>query len=309
MVTYRAPEALRATLAALARHAPEVSVTLVDTGPAGAPVPVGHPRLRLRSVPNHSYAHAVNTGLRATRAPLVATMNADVVVGPDTFAALVAAFDDPRVAAAGPVARTPAGGVQDMGLPYRLHHARLRRAAAGVPDGRAWVSVPWLSGCLLLVRRSAVARVGGMDPRLRFYNEDLEWCLRLRSGGHRCALVATEVVHLGGAATPNDPRFLLEGLRGGYQLTRRGAPPTVRWLHRWGVAGAAALYARTARDPAARASWREVARRFAAGDLDRSPFGAVLDASDAPPAATAGAGPGASPSAGLSRPPRDREER
>jgi hypothetical protein len=47
-------------------------------------------------------------------------------------------------------------------------------------------------------------------------------------GGYRCALVATEVIHVGGSSTPPEGRFLIEGLRGGYALTRRGAPPAVR---------------------------------------------------------------------------------
>lgn len=311
VVSYRAPEALRATLDALARHACDVPVTLVETGPAATWTASPHARLRRVRAPNHSYAHAVNVGLRATAAPLVATMNADVVIGPDTLTRLAAAFGDPRVVAAGPVARTPGGTVQDQGWPYRRHHARLRRAIARRGAARAWVSVPWLSGCLLVVRREALARVGGMDPRLRFYNEDLEWCRRLRAAGGRCALVATEVVHLGGAATPRDPRFQFEGLRGGYQLTRRSAPPIVRWLHRWGVAAVAAVAARAVGDPRSRASWAEVARRFAANDLDDSPFGPTLDGpleaeAEAPAARLRTGRSGAAP---LSPPPRARAGR
>ena len=282
IVHHRTPALLRDTLARLAEHAAERPVTVVDTAPdpeLPAHLARAHPRLRWLPAPNHSYAHAVNLGLKATTAPLVATMNADVLVGPRTLADLTAPFADPAVALAGPVARTAAGRVQDQGLPYRVHLARLRlRAAAGPADGRPapWVPVPWLSGCLLVVRRTAVARVGGMDGRLRFYNEDLEWGLRVRAAGWRCAWVATEVVHLGGIATPPDGRFLLEGLRGGYALTRRHAPPWMRVAHRWAVAAAAHGAAALARDPARRADWREVGRRFARAELDASPFGATL---------------------------------
>lgn len=296
IVHHRTPGPLRATLERLALHAPAVPVTVVDTAldeAVVAEVGSAHPLLAWRGVQNHSYAHAVNSGLKATSAPLVAIMNADVLVGPDTIADLLAAFDDPRVALAGPVARTPDGRVQDQGLPYRLQHARLRRRARRAPQQRrppVAVFVPWLSGCLLVARRAAVERFGGMDGRLRFYNEDLEWCLRARSAGWHCALVATEVVHLGGAATPDDPRFLIEGLRGGYALTRRAGGPLVRLAHRWLVAMAAGVRARLARDPGRRATWREVARRFAHDDLDEGPFGATL-------------------SSGVSRPPPDRAER
>jgi GT2 family glycosyltransferase len=288
IVHHRTPGPLGATLAHLAAHAPAVPVTVVDTALDEAVVAdlgSAHPRLAWRGAPNHSYAHAVNTGLKSTNAPLVAVMNADVLVGPSTIADLCAAFDDPRVALAGPVARTPAGRVQDQGLPYRLHHARLRWRSRRAPSGRApaHVDVPGLSGCLLVARRAAVEQIGGMDGRLRFYNEDLEWGLRARATGWRCALVASEVVHLGGAATPADGRFLIEGLRGGYALTRRTAGPVVRWAHRWSVAAAAALGALLAREPRRRATWREVARRFARADLDDGPFGDTLSGELSPP--------------------------
>jgi GT2 family glycosyltransferase len=281
IVHHRTPGPLRATLESLAAHAPAVPVTVVDTAldaTVAAELASAHPGAAWRGAPNHSYAHAVNTGLKATTAPLVVVMNADVLVGPHTIADLCTAFRDPRVALAGPVARTPAGHVQDQGLPYRLHHARLRwrsRRARG-DRASAIVRVPWLSGCLLVARRAAIDRIGGMDGRLRFYNEDLEWGLRARAAGWRCALVATEVVHLGGAATPDDGRFLVEGLRGGYALPRRTAVPLVRWAHRWLVAAAARVAAWRARDPKRGAAWREVARRFAHGDLDDGPFGDTL---------------------------------
>jgi N-acetylglucosaminyl-diphospho-decaprenol L-rhamnosyltransferase len=209
----------------------------------------------------------------------------------------LAPFDDPRVALTGPLARTPDGRIQDQGLPYRLHVARIRWRGQTPrhPPATPWVAAPWLSGCLLVVRRDALARVGGMDGSLRFYNEDLEWGRRCRASGYLCALVATEVIHVGGASTPPQGRFLVEGLRGGYAIARRTAPPLVRLLHRWGVAAFAWGQSRLARDAARRATWLEVLRRFAGHDLDESPFGATLDepASPAPAGADAiGGAPG-----------------
>lgn len=282
VVHHRTPTLLARTLEALADHRPDAPVVVVDTAlDRSLPRQLEgvHPALRWRAAANHSYAHAVNVGVRATAAPLLAVMNADVVVGPDTFAALEAAFEEPRVALAGPLARTPAGRLQDQGVPYRAHVARLRWRSRGAGGGaRAAVDVPWLSGCLLVVRRAAVADVGGMDGALRFFNEDVEWAQRLRAAGWRCRLVATEVLHVGGAATPPDGRFLIEGLRGGYALTRRTAPRWARSAHRWGVAGYAAVAAFATADPTRRATWRDVARRFARHDLDASPFGSTLDA-------------------------------
>jgi N-acetylglucosaminyl-diphospho-decaprenol L-rhamnosyltransferase len=279
IVHHRTPTLLLSALELLARHAPGVPVTIVDTAfDASLPQQLDgvHPHLRWLPAENHSYAHAVNLGLRATTSPLVASMNADVFVGARTLEDLAAAFADPSVALAGPIARTPSGAVQDLGLPYRRHLAHLRWRGRDRAGAAGWISVPWLSGCLLVARRAALARCGGMDGSLRFYNEDLEWGRRCRAAGYRCALVDTEVVHVGGAATPPDGRFLIEGLRGGYALSRRYAPPTVRALHRWAIAGFASGAAHLARDEGRRATWREVARRFVRHALDAAPFGATL---------------------------------
>ncbi len=291
VVHHRTPTLLARTLEQLAAHRPDAPVLVVDTAlDPSLPRQLDgvHPDLRWCAAANHSYAHAVNVGLKHTRAPLVAVMNADVEVRDRTLDHLVAAFDDPKVALAGPLARTPAGHLQDLGLPYRWHVARLRwLARRGRPPlgavSAATVAVPWLSGCLLVVRRAAVARVGGMDGGLRFFNEDVEWAQRFRGADGRCLLVATEVLHVGGAATPPDGRFLIEGLRGGYALTRRAAPRWLRAAHRWAVAGYAAVFGLVAHDADGRATWREVRRRFAHHELDASPFGQTLDAAVTPP--------------------------
>ena len=280
VIHHATPTLLARCLEALADHAPDVDVRVVDTAfdPSLARLLDGaHPRLTWTAVPNHSLAAGVNAALRRATRPFIAHMNADVFVGAGTLEALLAAMDDETVAMAGPLALTEAGAVQDLGLPYRWHYARVRWQRRHASRTPAAVDVPWLSGCLQLVRLSAVQRVGGMDASLRFYNEDLEWCLRLRRAGYRCRLVGTEVVHQGGAATPAGPRFLVEGLRGGYVVSRRYAPPLVRAGHRLAVALSAEVATRAASDGARRSAWREVARRFRANDLDRSGFGATLD--------------------------------
>jgi N-acetylglucosaminyl-diphospho-decaprenol L-rhamnosyltransferase len=279
VIHHATPTVLARCLEALAVHAPHLDVRVVDTAyDPSLPRQLDglHPRLTWTAAPNHSLAAGVNTALRLARRPFLAHMNADVFVAAGTFDDLLGAMDDPQVALAGPLAMTPAGVVQDLGVPYRRHYARLRWQGRRATASTAAVDVPWLSGCLQLVRLAAARRLGGMDASLRFYNEDLEWCLRLRRGGYRCRLVATEVVHLGGASTPSGPRFLLEGLRGGFVLSRRYAPPIVRLAHRLGVIAAAEIAARTAGEPERQEAWREVSRRFRSYELERSAFGPTL---------------------------------
>jgi N-acetylglucosaminyl-diphospho-decaprenol L-rhamnosyltransferase len=279
VVHHRVPAVLARCLEALAEAVPDVRVRVVDTAfdPSLAHQLDGvHPRLCWTAVPNHSLAAAVNAALRSSAAEVVAHMNADVFVRRDTFPELLEALDRPGVGMVGPVARTADGRLQDMGVPYRWHYARLAWARRRRNGASAAVDVPWLPGFLQVVPREVVRRLGGMDTSLRFYNEDLEWCLRLRRAGYRCRLVGTEVVHLGGASTPRVPRFLAEGVRGGYVVARRYAPPLVRAGHRLSVLAAAEVASRTVRDPERRHAWREIARRFRTADVSPSSFGATL---------------------------------
>jgi GT2 family glycosyltransferase len=199
-------------------------------------------------------------------------MNADVLIEADTLTALAAPFHDPAVAATGPLVRRPDGRLQDQGPAHRLRASGLRGRGPHVTR-----DVPWLSGCMIALRRSAVRDVGGFDPSLRFFNEDLDWGLRARARGWRSVLVGAEVEHVGGASTPGAGRFRVEGLRGGMVVARRFAPPAQRELHRVAVYAYAALRARTgpARD---RAAWAAAARMMRRGAFDASPFGATLDA-------------------------------
>lgn len=283
IVHHRTPALLAQSLERLARFAPDVPVRVVDTAfDASLAVQLdgAHPALEWLPFVNHSYAAAVNAAAKRATRPLLLQLNADVLVGERTIPALLRALDDPRVAVAGPLPTTPDGGLQDMGLPYRWHYARARwRHAQHGPD--AAVDVPWLAGCAQLLRLAALRAVGGFDQRLRFYNEDLEWCLRVRRAGWRCRLVATEVVHVGGAATPMNLAFVHEGLRGGYAITRRYAPAWFRPLHRYGLATTAWSLSVIAREAALRGAWRALARRSASDRLERSRFGAELGREDA----------------------------
>ncbi len=285
IIHHRTPALLAQSLERLTRYAPDVPVRVVDTAfDASLAVQLdgAHPALEWLPLANHSYATAVNAAAKRATRPLLLQLNADVLVGERTIPALLRALDDPQVAAAGPLPLTTGGSAQDMGIPYRWHYARARWQRAQRGPGAA-VDVPWLAGCAQLLRLAALRAVGGFDQRLRFYNEDLEWCLRVRRAGWRCRLVATDVVHVGGAATPANLAFLHEGLRGGYAITRRYGPAWFRPLHRYGLATAAWSLALVAREDAARGAWRALARRSASDRLERSRFGAELGQDDAGP--------------------------
>jgi GT2 family glycosyltransferase len=276
VIHYQTPALLADCLQRVRQAAPGARLLVIDTGDT-APLPQDWPQLNpgveLLRRPNRGYAAAVNAAIRTCSSPFLVQMNADVLVGPDTFRSLLRVLEQ-GVALAGPSVVTGSGGRQDQGLPYRWHYWRLkRRRGAASP---AWLPVRWLSGCLQAVRLDAVETAGGMDESFRFYNEDVEWCLRLRQHGLTCALVDTEVTHLAGSSTPSRPEFIVEGLRGGYLVTRAYGLPLAAAAQRGFVLLWALAASLLAPGAVQRTAFRQVLRMFWRGSFHESPFGATL---------------------------------
>lgn len=278
IVHYRTPDLLRRCLERVELFLPEVPVLVVDADSGDGTLEWlarDRPWVRAYASANHSMASALNHGLKKAESPFILQMNADVFLEANTVPELLGVLQaSPDIGMVGPRCRTAQGRWQPQGWLYRRYHAWLDLSR------RRSVRVRWLSGCCQLLRREALARVGGMDSSFRFYNEDSEWCLRLRQAGYEVHLVDTAVTHVGGASTPADPRFVLEGLRGGMQLSRRFQPPLYRRAHRQVVLRYSQLASRLSRTDAKRELFAAISRLFRNGTFDESPFGSTLNSSN-----------------------------
>lgn len=177
--------------------------------------------LSLRSLSrgeNGGFARACNEGWRAGSAPFVLFLNPDAIIDEHSLRVLLEAIRaDDRIGAAAP---------KILGLDGSLHHS-LRRfprlcstyaralflprllplaswADEVVRDERAYERPgwpEWASGAGLLVRRSALERLGGFDEAFFLYSEDTDLCRRLREAGFRIRYEPGAVVrHAGGGS-------------------------------------------------------------------------------------------------------------
>jgi GT2 family glycosyltransferase len=129
-----------------------------------------------RSGANLGFGRGHNANAARGDAPFIFVLNQDCILEPAALVRLlnIAAADDAKVAA-----------------------WELRQIPFEHPKGYDPVTldVPWVSGAAVLLRRTAFAAVGGFEPRIFMYGEDVDLSWRLRAKGWRltyqprCAIV------------------------------------------------------------------------------------------------------------------------
>jgi N-acetylglucosaminyl-diphospho-decaprenol L-rhamnosyltransferase len=219
IVSYNSRDTLRACVEPLCRVS-GVAVTVVDNDSpddglatiADLPVEV------VRSGRNGGFSFGCNLGIARGNAPYVLLINPDAQIDEAALAALSGVLDrEPRVGVAGPrtvaadgtlhhtqrnFPRVRSSWAQALFLHRIFKHARW--ADEVIWDAAAYDragSPEWLSGSCLLVRRSALEHIGGMDERFFLYCEDVDLCHRLRDAGYDVRYVPEAVVrHVGGAS-------------------------------------------------------------------------------------------------------------
>jgi N-acetylglucosaminyl-diphospho-decaprenol L-rhamnosyltransferase len=176
---------------------------------------------------NMGFAAANNQGLAIAHSRYALLLNSDTVVLPGALAAMARYMDaHPCVGALGPrllnADRSLQSSARDFPRPgptalavLEVDHWPLadglarryeRRTSLHGSDHRRTREVDWLMGACLLLRRDAIARVGGLDEGYFFFAEEMDLCYRLRQLGWRVVfLAAAEIVHLGGQSSARVP--------------------------------------------------------------------------------------------------------
>lgn len=173
---------------------------------------------------NLGFAVANNQGLRASVAPFVLLLNNDTVPDPVAVRELVAFLQGrPSAAIAGPTLINVDGTPQDSCGPgpnlatELLGKSMLHRL---LPGRRSWAPtetrrVDWVTGAAMMIRRSVIDQLGGLDEQMFMFYEDLDLCARAREAGHEVWFVATPpIVHVGGATRRNvETKSLVDSYR------------------------------------------------------------------------------------------------
>jgi mycofactocin system glycosyltransferase len=178
---------LRATLATLGRDAGEVVVVDDGSRDPGAVRRAAATRgaTVLRNETSQGPGAARQRGWQACDRPLVAFLDADVELPAGWLDALLAHLDDPTVAAVAPRIRAQPGDAPGWLARYEARCFPLDLGPLPGPV-RPGSRVSYVPTAALLVRRDALAAVGGFDEALRLGEDvDLVWRLAARGLGVR----------------------------------------------------------------------------------------------------------------------------
>ncbi len=231
IVNYNAGAYLERCLASLEAHRGGVGldVLVIDNasrdGSHTAAV-AAHPWARLIENPTNTYlSPAWNQGILETDAPYVLLLNPDTEWWSGTLEDLVrVAREHPRAGLVGPLVRNSDGSVYPSGRVFpsvvdAVGHAFIGTVRPDNPFTRRYRmegwdrsterEVDWVSGCCMLLRRTALEEVGLLDESFLLYGEELDLATRLRLAGWSVLFTPeVEIVHEIGVSTGRSRRTL-----------------------------------------------------------------------------------------------------
>lgn len=192
-----------------------IVVDNASTDGSAAMVDAEFPAVRLLvNVRNRGFAAANNQGFRMARGRHVLLLNSDTLVLGQVLPAMVEWMDaHPAVAVMGPRVLNRDGSMQVSSTRFptlgklALQTLGLTRFSAFDTyrmqgwDRRDERAVEVISGCCMLVRASAMAKVGPLDDSFFFYGEETDWCRRFADAGWQVVFAPVgEIIHFGGGS-------------------------------------------------------------------------------------------------------------
>jgi len=153
---------------------------------------------------NRGFAAGNNQGLALARGEYVLLLNNDTIVTEGWLSRMLAVFDrHPEVGLVGPVSNYVSGAQLVPSVPYKDAQGlrAFARDWAGAHAGQSQ-EVTRLVGFCLLIRRSVIERIGGLDERFGSGNfEDDDLCLRAAIAGFKARICRDAFIHHVGSQT------------------------------------------------------------------------------------------------------------
>jgi GT2 family glycosyltransferase len=227
IVSYNTKEVLLDCVSSVQAHTTTIAyeVIVVDNDSRDGTVPAIktiYPDMRIIANPdNRGFAKAVNQALAVSRGRHVLLLNSDTLVRDQALATMVAYLDEHSdTGAVGCKQWTGDGHLNQTCFPFpsirdHLFYSALFQqvapsmqaaaAATQAVDCTRSQDVDWANGACLMVRRSLLQELGGLDEEFFMYFEDVDLCRRLHQQGYGVHhLAEAEIIHFIGRSSGRD---------------------------------------------------------------------------------------------------------
>lgn len=206
-------------------------------------VSIAFPMVIFRKNPfNMGFGKAINKGIKQGTAPYVLVLNPDTIIQDGFFDSILQYIgNNPDTGIVGPKILNSDGSIQGSARafpkPWMAFYGRnsfLTRWFPNNPisrkcilttgsDGVTPMSVDWVSGACMLVRRRAIDEVGLLDEQFFMYWEDADWCKRMWRKGWKVDYFpkASIVHHVGCSSSKRPLRSILEFHKSCYKIIRK----------------------------------------------------------------------------------------
>jgi len=138
-----------------------------DTGATVLEWQKGRSNVKYLKQPNRGQSIARNYGIAEAQGAVLGFVDDDCRVGPEWLASALPHFEDPGV-----------GGVQGLTWCDPREISALTMQVRNLDDGN-------YETCNIFYRSEVIRKIGGFDPRLRFYREDTDLAWRVLDAGFR----------------------------------------------------------------------------------------------------------------------------
>ena len=180
---------------------------------------------------NLGFGSGANRGFAATANPYVLLLNPDAVVVAGAVAAMCEVLDaEPETGVVGPEVVNMDGTRYPSARAFPNMVDAIGHGALGlVVPGNRWSAryrspdqIDWVSGTAMLLRRTALERIGGFDESYFMYVEDVDLCWRLRAAGWKVRYLPTATVRhrIGGSSEQRPYRMIVSHHRSLWRFAR-----------------------------------------------------------------------------------------